>query len=91
MKQINPKAKKNEQIIHAGMKDLLRPKQETMFWEYQLILTRIDHLLINLDSWTSNRSGQIRGRTMTWPSTQRIRPEPLGVAKKIRLHRQLNN
>ena len=68
-----------EQIIHAGMKDLLRPKQETVFWEYQLILTRIDHLLINLDSWTSNRSGQIRGRTMTWPSTQRIRPEPLGV------------
>ena len=67
-------------IVAAGKIDLHRPTSETFFWEYTLLLSRIDHILTHLDDWTSNTSfDSRRSRTATWPSTQRLRPEPLGV------------
>lgn len=66
-------------IVQAAYTDLHRPSFETLFWECRALVSEIDYLLHHIDEWTNNRVNSKPSRLLTWPSTQWVRPEPLGV------------
>lgn len=66
-------------IVQAAYTDLHRPSFETLFWECRALVSEIDYLLHHIDEWTNNQVNAKRSRLLTWPSTQWVRPEPLGV------------
>lgn len=68
-----------DHIIKASYNDLGRPAFETMFWECRQLILDINYLLHHIDEWTSNNVDTKRCRMLTWPSSQWLRPEPLGV------------
>ena len=64
-------------IVAAVLRDLHRPSFETICWECKQLVAEIDYLLYHIDDMALEKYQ--RSRTLTWPSQQWIRPEPLGV------------
>lgn len=63
-------------IIQAINEDLQRPLFETSFYDLDLVINEIDHLIDGIDEYTAPR---FKGfNLLSLPSTQWLQPQPLG-------------
>ena len=70
-------AENEDALVQATMKDLRRPKFETLVYETRLVIQEIDHMLLHIDDYVKPKFQ--RPYLLTIPSSQMLLPEPYGV------------